>query len=319
MSTKTSEPLLSIIVPVYNVEKYVGATIESLLSQDYQNIEVILVNDGSTDKSLEICRDYSLQDSRVQVYTQENQGQSVARNLGLEHARGELITFMDSDDTLLPCTYSVAIETLMSYPNCDHVQFPLHKRVGTPNPQIIPNNFSPISNKREMIHNWVIERDISWIVCNKIFKRNAIQGLAFKVGFVYEDNLFALQQLKQSTGICFSQEGAYLYHYRPGSTTNTHSLKNNLDMIKVHIEIAEELKGLDGLEEARAYMSYMIACDVYAYDNKRVSWYSKNNEVSQEGMSFLRRSSLWEIITSKALPLKRKLKTVGIKVASHIL
>lgn len=312
-------PLLSIIVPVYNVEKYIGATIDSLLSQDYQNIEIILIDDGSTDSSLDICRTYASKDKRICLYAQVNQGQSVARNFGLQHASGDLITFMDSDDTLLPSTYRVAIEMLLHHTECDQVQFPLHKRVGTPNPQIIPNNFTPILDTRDMLHNWVIDRHISWIVCNKIFKREVLNGLLFKVGFVYEDNLFVLQQLKRSKGICFSQDGAYLYHYRPGSTTNTHTLKNNRDMITIHIEIAEELKAIAGLKEARAYMAYMIACDVYANRSKNMSWYSKHNEVSQLGMSFLRKSSLWEITTSHKLPIKRKLKTLGIKVMSHIL
>lgn len=318
MTQQDNSPLLSIIVPVYNVEKYVSACIDSLLTQEYDNIEVILIDDGSKDRSREVCQQYTTQDSRVRLYTQTNQGQSVARNLGLEHARGELITFMDSDDTILPETYRVAIETLQSHPNCDQVQFPLHKRIGTPNPQIIENDFDPILNRCSMLHNWVVDRDISWIVCNKIFKRETIDGLSFKANLVYEDNLFAIQQLKRSSGICFSISGAYLYHYREGSTTNTHSLKNNLDMIKIHIEIAEELQDIEGLEEARAHMSYMIACDVYANRNAETSWYSPNNIVSQEGLSYLRKCSTWEIITSKHLTLKRILKTLGIKLVSHI-
>lgn len=89
---------LSIIVPVYNSEAYLERCIKSLLAQKLTNIEVLLINDGSTDNSLEICRKFEVEDTRVKVFNQENSGQSRARNLGLENALGEYITFTDSDD-----------------------------------------------------------------------------------------------------------------------------------------------------------------------------------------------------------------------------
>lgn len=311
-------PLLSIIVPVYNVEQYVGATLDALLEQDYPNIEILLINDGSTDSSADICRRYASQDKRIRFFEQENQGLATTRSKGLDYATGELVTFVDSDDVILPGTYPAAIRCLLANTACDQVQFPLHKRVGTPNPLIIVDKREPIYGSKAMLHNWVVDRDISWIVCNKIFKRDMIGDLRFKAGFVFEDNLFVVQLLKRSKGICFSQTGAYLYYYRGGSITNTFTLKNNLDMIRIHIEIAEELEGIKELSEARAHISYMIACDVYANKTPQMRWYSKNNEVSQQGMSFLKGSSLWEIISSRRLPLQRKIKTLGIKIISHI-
>lgn len=318
MTQQDNSPLLSIIVPVYNVEKYVGACIDSLLTQEYDNIEVILIDDGSTDSSYIICREYANRDKRIRFFHQENQGLAVTRSKGLDYATGKLVTFVDSDDAILPNTYPAAIRCLLANSDCDQVQFPLHKRVGTPNPLILIDNRKPIYGSKAMLHNWVVDRDISWIVCNKIFERKMIGDLRFKAGFVFEDNLFVAQLLKRSKGICFSQTGAYLYYYRGGSITNTFTLKNNLDMIRIHIEITEEMQGIKGLEEARAHMNYMIACDVYANRNAETSWYSPNNIVSQEGLSYLRKCSTWEIITSKHLTLKRILKTLGIKLVSHI-
>lgn len=91
---------ISIIVPVYNVEKYVGACIESILAQTYQNFELILVNDGSRDSSLEICEIYARTDGRIHIVNQENQGVTVARRNGVARAKGRYITFVDGDDTL---------------------------------------------------------------------------------------------------------------------------------------------------------------------------------------------------------------------------
>lgn len=305
--------LLSIIVPVYNVEPYLANCLDSLLGQEYSNIEIILINDGSKDGSLAICQEYAKQDRRIKCFSQANQGQSVARNLALEQARGQYITFMDSDDEILPTTYLKAIELLNKHLECDQVQFPLHKRVGTPNPLIIVDKREPIYGVEAMLHNWVVNRDISWIVCNKIFRREAIGGLRFKSGYVYEDNLYVAQQLKQSKGICFSSEGAYLYYYRGGSTTNTFTEKNMHDMITIHIDIYNELKEFPSLSTARGYMAYSVACDVFATPK----WQKVLSSVVKTGLAFLRQVPISEFMTARGLELRRKLKTLGIKLFAH--
>ena len=92
--------MISVIVPVYNVEEYLEECLESIQNQTYTNFEVILVNDGSTDNSKEFCERYCKQDTRFHLLNQENQGQSAARNHGVTASKGELITFVDSDDVL---------------------------------------------------------------------------------------------------------------------------------------------------------------------------------------------------------------------------
>ena len=96
------QPLISVIVPVYKVEKYLPACLDSLLAQTYQNFELLLVDDGSPDKCWEILQQYAAQDARVCIFRKENGGVSSARNFGLEQARGEYICFVDSDDLVLP-------------------------------------------------------------------------------------------------------------------------------------------------------------------------------------------------------------------------
>ena len=93
-----NKPLISVIVPVYNVEKYVGRCITSNINQSYTNLEIIVVNDGSTDNSLSVCESYAAKDNRIKLITQENRGLSGARNTGLRHYTGEYVTFVDSDD-----------------------------------------------------------------------------------------------------------------------------------------------------------------------------------------------------------------------------
>lgn len=106
---------LSVIVPVYNKEPYIGSSIKSILNQSYTDFELILVNDGSTDHSADICDQYAAQDARVKVLHQENKGVSAARNAGLGIAKGAYIGFVDCDDTLEPDMYAVLIKNILSH------------------------------------------------------------------------------------------------------------------------------------------------------------------------------------------------------------
>ena len=103
---------ISIIVPVYNVEKYLSQCIESIINQNYKNIEIILVNDGSTDKSGDICDSYSLKDNRIKVIHKKNEGVSIARNTGLKVATGEYIAFVDGDDFVHEYIYTKLINII---------------------------------------------------------------------------------------------------------------------------------------------------------------------------------------------------------------
>ena len=93
-----NSPLISVIVPVYNVENFLHECVDSIINQSYSNLEIILINDGSSDKSGEICEIYALKDSRIKVYHKKNGGLSESRNMGLDHATGSYISFVDSDD-----------------------------------------------------------------------------------------------------------------------------------------------------------------------------------------------------------------------------
>lgn len=103
-------PSVSVIIPIYNSETYIEETLNSICNQTLQNIEIIVINDGSTDQSLQIINHIANKDQRIQVYTQTNQGVSIARNLGIQHAQGEYIYFIDSDDTLVPEALEICLQ-----------------------------------------------------------------------------------------------------------------------------------------------------------------------------------------------------------------
>lgn len=102
-------PLISVIIPVYNMEKYLRRCLDSVLAQDYTNLEILVVDDGSTDGSWAICQEYARKDARITVIHQENGGLSAARNTGLDRATGAYIAFVDSDDYILPNMYSAML------------------------------------------------------------------------------------------------------------------------------------------------------------------------------------------------------------------
>ena len=110
--------LISVIVPVYKVENYLRECLDSIINQTYKNLEIILVDDGSPDKSGEICDEYALKDSRITVYHTENKGQAHARNYGLDRCRGDYITFIDSDD-IVKNSYVEKLFALLKYYDSD--------------------------------------------------------------------------------------------------------------------------------------------------------------------------------------------------------
>lgn len=214
MTTNNTSPLLSIITPVYNTERFLDLCITSIIDQEYQNWELLLINDGSTDRSLEICQAYAAKDKRIRVFTQENAGQSAARNVGLDNMRGDLVTFMDSDDAIIPDTYRRAIELLRRTPECDQVQFPAHWNYTSPKYYLINVQHAPITEREKLFDSWLFSQGVSWSLCNKVFCANIFRDIRLLPGIVFEDNLFVAEILTISKGICFSNEGGYLYYVR---------------------------------------------------------------------------------------------------------
>lgn len=232
-----STPLISLIVPVYNVEKYLGHCIESVIMQTYDNIEIILVDDGSTDGSGAICDHYSAIDNRVVVFHTENHGQSHARNIGLDNANGELIAFVDSDDTVSPnyighlyrllTENSADISTTRLYDFCRISQLFIPKQL----------LLSGTESLRSMLYQHIIE---SCAVC-KLFRKELFDGIRFSEGLIYEDLELLPRILSKAKKVVWSNDRQYSYTKRPDSTTRAFSEKR-LDVLKVTTSIAERME-----------------------------------------------------------------------------
>lgn len=215
-----SEPLLSIIVPVYNVEKYLEQCIDSIIGQTYKNLEIILVDDGSTDFSGLICDNYQKKDGRIRVIHQNNRGVSSARNVGLQNATGELLGFVDSDDYIESTMYS-QLWANMKQTNSD-MACCAYKRIARN--QINDSSTEDIIELSglELLEGMVVGRRgciISPSVANRLYKKETFEKLSFPEGRIYEDKLVSTEVALRVHKVIYLNKALYNYRIREGSQT----------------------------------------------------------------------------------------------------
>ena len=249
--------LVTIIVPVYNVEAYILDCLNSIFAQDYTTIEVIAINDGSTDSSLKLLDEYALHESRLRIITQENKGLSGARNTGLDYASGEIIVFVDSDDTIAPTLVSRCINCFKTS-NIDIVSF--NHGVFLDNTAQLKPFIKQVEEGVLQAHNYFkkaqqLETNTwipSWLYAYKasFLKTN---NLRFCEGIIHEDVLFTPMALTFANTIHVLPDILYYYRKREGSITYDNiktekSLKDHLFIIhslcgfsKKQIELKKQL------------------------------------------------------------------------------
>ena len=212
------KPLISVIVPVYKVEPYLHKCVDSILNQTYQNLEVILVDDGSPDNCGAICDAYAEQDSRVKVIHKENGGLSSARNAGLEIASGEYISFVDSDDWLDTKLYSCCLDAMPF----DMAIFGItYVYEGAQDSQIVPACEKPQSicwGKDDQLFLDLVRRSLFGYMCNKIYRRNIIQRIRFPDILLREDLVTNIELLKRTEDIVLINCSGYYYFQRSDSS-----------------------------------------------------------------------------------------------------
>lgn len=210
--------LLSIIVPVYNVKPYLKDCVESIINQTYKNLQILLVDDGSTDGSQDICDEYARKDSRIVVIHKENGGLSTARNEGMDRAEGEYIAFVDSDDWLEPNMYDAMITQLEKY-DADLVACSFFECKGDEKKAVGDSKNVTVLDKEEIFINKNQLRFLAW---NKVFRKSLVEGLRFVPGQVYEDFHFCRQVFLQTKKLIYLDVPFYDYRVsRPGNTNSS--------------------------------------------------------------------------------------------------
>lgn len=258
---------LSIIIPIYNVEKYLVETLETVLAQTFKDFELILVDDGSTDGSGRICDEFAKKDSRIRVIHKENAGVSEARNTGVQSAKGEYIGFVDSDDIIEPCMYELMISAAKKY-NCDIIQCE-HDR----DPQLSCNDYRILDNENFEINSGdKIVRDIFikkgarctniLALWSKVYKRELFEGIVFPPGKVYEDEARTYQIILKTNRV--GELNLPLYHYvkRDNSIITGIAVHKCLDRawaLKDRMEFFRDKDSELFAKSLTAYRTYLIS------------------------------------------------------------
>ena len=234
-------PLLSIITPVYNVEAYLDRCVSSILSQSYQEIELILIDDGSTDSSGIKCDDWAKKDRRIIVIHKENGGVSSARNEGLKVVSGDYITFVDPDDFIEADTYKPNMDFLIAHPEVDILQYPYCQYI---NDQEITVFHKPTSQSivgaEEIFRNWWSGYPIELVLWDKLFRRSMWIDVIFPVGHIAEDAILGPIFIKKAKHIFISEQGLYYYQRsREDSYTYNYDFNKHLDLFYAHVAIYE--------------------------------------------------------------------------------
>lgn len=248
--------LVSVIVPVYKVEKYLSRCIESILNQTYKNIEIILINDGSPDKCPEICDEYAKIDNRVIVIHQANRGPSSARNKGLDIAKGKYIMFIDSDDFISKITIEEMLINLIDskadITMCSYLKFYNRNEITNFN-QIKKNEFL----NREKILEWLLDEHEICVPWGKLYKSNLFFDLRFQIDKYNEDMFIIYKIFHKAKKIVYDKRQFYYYSQEGTSLTRSEFNYKKLDMVEAVLEWYHFIKENYPRLERKAKIKYL--------------------------------------------------------------
>jgi len=228
---------ISIIIPIYNAGKYLSSCIESILNQTYHNLEVLLINDGSTDNSALICEEYAKKDDRIIFISQPNQGPGVARNTGLDIASGDYIGFVDSDDIIVPEMYkemlNMAFENNADIVHCGYEKVNLERKV------LRKSKFKDITitGTKNCIFELCLRRNANYYCCCKLIKKSIIGNIRFNELAQSEDALFLLKVFMNCNILTVTNKPYYKYILTPNSICRSNYNLKKLDAVKAGKEL----------------------------------------------------------------------------------
>lgn len=227
--------LVSVIVPIYNVKEYLERCINSILNQSYENLDIILVDDGSNDGSEAICDSFAQKDKRVNVIHQKNGGVASARNTGLDNCKGEFVCFVDSDDYIHP-DFILYLSTKLKDNDCD-ISMCYHVVTDEWDYKCSVNWDAAVEvySKEEIFDRFYTNMHGSIIMLwNKMIRRKCIGDIRFDDGFIHEDEGTTFKFLYNARKIAFSNEVLYIYYSRDESITGIPYDKKRLDILKAY-------------------------------------------------------------------------------------
>ncbi len=263
--------LISIIVPVYNVEAYLKRCIESIINQTYKDIEIILVDDGSTDNSSKICDEYKNKDKRIKVIHKVNGGLSSARNRGLDIAKGKYIGFVDSDDYISPKMYEILYKELIN----NKADMAMCDSIYIKNDNKIINDYNiTIFTKKDAIKRLLTtDNKVNPSAWNKLYKKELFKNIRYPIGFVYEDIITTYLIINKCKKIVYLNCKLYKYNVRNNSIINyknKNTIYNKLEIVEKRAKLIKK-EYPDYLNLViNNYIRHLVftILDIYSLNNK---------------------------------------------------
>lgn len=272
-----SDPKISVIIPVYNVEQYLGRCMETVLNQTYKNIEVILIDDGSKDNSSFLCDEWKAKDGRVVVIHQKNAGAGAARNAGLEIATGELIGFVDSDDWIQLNMYETLINAIKKYPEADIAECETNRTDGRR--ETFSDSAKNVSfcmkSQKQMLEEFfrIHGGESNYGICTKLIKRKVLEHFRFVEGTISEDVMASYYFYTHCDKVVKIDKKLYNYFQNQEGVTRKSVTKRDLEYIdafeRIHKDVRNkwpELAEYSQINYARANFTILGKMKLCGYD-----------------------------------------------------
>lgn len=309
------KPLISVIVPVYNVEKYLRKCVDSIINQTYKNIEILLIDDGSTDASGTICDDYSQRYANVTAYHKQNGGLSSARNYGIERAKGELIGLVDSDDyiheEMYDRLYTLLVENDADLSECKLTDV-YNGKVHSSN-----NKIEVLIVNSETAIDYALKAEIASVAAvDKLYRRSLFDNVRYPEGKTIEDGYVIVDILSACSKIVISTEQLYYYVHRKGSITTNAFSKKNLDAIDTYEKnyniIKNKYPAILDTARMRLCWAYFYVLDKIIYDKT-----TENRDIKKDVIKYLRGNYSF-IIRNKQFTKGRKIAASMLMVSPRL-
>lgn len=298
---------VSIIVPVYKVEKYLPECIDSIVNQTYRNIEVILIDDGSPDKCPQICDNYALQDSRIKVVHKINGGLSDARNKGLDICNGKYVMFVDSDDIIHKKMVERLVSTLETE-NADIVECSTTRFNNSINLPTFIEGQTTIYNREDALRELILDHAFHQTVWNKIYTKKVVGNIIFPVGKYNEDEYWTYRVFANANKVVSLPDSLYFYRQRDNSIIHHRYSIKRLDALEAKVMRQEFIDTYFPELSDIAMYNLFISC-LYAGQMTIKDMDIKEREVAWPIIStvYRKNANLYAILKNRQIPLKQQI------------
>lgn len=296
-------PLISVIVPMYNAEKYVEECLRSIQGQTYSHFEAILINDGSTDGSFAVCERFCKTDDRFRLYDGPNEGVSQARNHGRELAKGEYLTYIDADDwvdsSYLRKLYDLCVRYGCLCSGCNHSIAYGHAKT----PCFEPSQSTEFLTLEQSLENVLYHGPPDVSACAKLYHRSLQPSLLFPRGRIFEDTATIVTRLQASGGIAMTYEPLYFYRYTPQSISKMDYTSRNWQLMDAALEIGGQILSVyphltKGAVRRKVHAALSIR-------RLLVRCQAENKEPRERANQIIRQNA-WTVMTDRKAPIRDK-------------